>query len=99
MKKINYQMYQNHNYLMKKVIIIYKQNESEKYKRNKKSKNEKYNGDDLWRMGIICKKDCYGLSKDILSILDKNGYEWKIISSSYKIKYRKKQTEDTKNFN
>ena len=49
-------------------------------------------------MGIVCKKDCYGLSKDILSILDKNGYEWKIISSSYKIKYRKKQTEDTKNF-
>ena len=81
---------------MKKEIIIYKQNESEKEKRNKKSKNEKYNGDDLWRMGIVCKKDCYGLSKDILSILDKNGYEWKIISSSYKIKYRKKQTEDKK---
>ena len=76
-----------------------KQNESEKDKRNKKSKNEKYNGDDLWRMGIVCKKDCYGLSKDILSILDKNGYEWKIISSSYKIKYRKKLTENTKKFN
>ena len=34
-------MYQNHNYLMKKEIIIYKQNESEKTKeiKNQKMKN------------------------------------------------------------
>ena len=29
--------------------------------------------------------------------MEKNGYEWKIISSSYKIKCRKKQNEESKN--
>ena len=55
------------------------------------------NGDDMWRVGIICKKECYFLTQEILKILEKNGYEWKIISSSYKIKCRKKQSEDMKN--
>ena len=54
-------------------------------------------GSELWRVGIICKKDCYQLTQEILKILQKNGYEWKIISSSYKIKCRKKQAEDIKN--
>jgi len=59
------------------------------------SKNKK--NDELWRVGIICKKECYYLTQEILKILEKNGYEWKIISSSYKIKCRKKQNEDMKN--
>ena len=59
------------------------------------SKSKKEN--ELWRVGIICKKDCYQLTQEILKILQKNGYEWKIISSSYKIKCRKKQTDDMKN--
>jgi len=59
------------------------------------SKNKK--GNELWRVGIICKKECYHLTTEILKILKKNGYEWKIISSSYKIKCRKKQNEDMKN--
>ena len=49
--------------------------------------------EDLWRVGIICKKDCYYLTQEILKILEKNGYEWKIVSSSYKIKCRKKMPE------
>ena len=50
-------------------------------------------GDELWRVGIICKKDPYFLAHEILKCLEKNGYEWKIISSSYKIKCRKKRSE------
>ena len=56
----------------------------------KKMKNE----DEMWRVGIVCKKECYYLTQDILKILEKNGYEWKIVSSSYKIKCRKKMTEN-----
>lgn len=52
------------------------------------------NGDELWRVGIICKKDCYFLTQEILKCLEKNGYEWKIISSSYKIKCRKKRDDN-----
>ena len=65
----------------------------------KKKKTNELNGkEELWRVGIVCKKDCFHLTQDILHILEKNGYEWKIISSSYKIKCRKKQSEDSKNF-
>ena len=53
--------------------------------------------DELWRVGVVCKKECFALTTDILQILEKNGYEWKIISSSYKIKCRKKQNDDSKN--
>ena len=66
--------------------------------KNKSSVNSKIkNADELWRVGIICKKECYYLTQEILKILEKNGYEWKIISSSYKIKCRKKQAEESKN--
>ena len=51
-------------------------------------------GDELWRVGIICKKDCYFITQEILKCLEKNGYEWKIISSSYKIKCLKKRDEN-----
>ena len=51
-------------------------------------------GDELWRVGIICKKDCYFITQEILKCLEKNGYEWKIISSSYKLKCRKKRDEN-----
>ena len=60
--------------------------------KNKNNENQK-KGDELWRVGIICKKDCYYLTQEILKILEDNGYEWKIISSSYKIKCRKKQDD------
>ena len=59
----------------------------------------KKRSNELWRVGIICKKECYYLTQEILKILEKNGYEWKIISSSYKIKCRKKQSEDMKTNN
>ena len=59
----------------------------------------KKRSNELWRVGIICKKECYYLTQEILKILEKNGYEWKIISSSYKIKCRKKQSEDIKTNN
>ena len=48
-------------------------------------------------MGIICKKDAYFITQEILKCLEKNGYEWKIISSSYKIKCRKKKEENENN--
>ena len=70
--------------------------EPEKIK--KKKSNELNTKEELWRVGIVCKKDCFSLTHDILKILEKNGYEWKIISSSYKIKCRKKQNDDSKNF-
>jgi hypothetical protein len=54
----------------------------------------KKKGDELWRVGIICKKDPYFLAHEILKCLEKNGYEWKIISSSYKIKCRKKRNDE-----
>ena len=59
----------------------------------------KKKGDELWRVGIICKKDPYFLAHEILKCLEKNGYEWKIISSSYKIKCRKKRSESEKENN
>ncbi len=59
----------------------------------------KKKGDELWRVGIICKKDPYFLAHEILKCLEKNGYEWKIISSSYKIKCRKKRSESEKEIN
>ena len=56
--------------------------------------NEIKKNEELWRVGIICKKDCYYLTQEILKILEKNGYEWKIVSSYYKIKCRKKVSEN-----
>ena len=88
---------------MKKKLVINKEdnqmNIDEESENKEKSNNNifKKNGDDLWRVGIICKKECYYLTQEILKILEKNGYEWKIISSSYKIKCRKKQNEEIKN--
>ena len=78
-------------------------NIEEDIKEKQKSKTSdiiaKKRSNELWRVGIICKKECYYLTQEILKILEKNGYEWKIISSSYKIKCRKKQSEDMKNNN
>jgi hypothetical protein len=61
--------------------------------KNNTDVNEIRKNEELWRVGIICKKDCYYLTQEILKILEKNGYEWKIVSSSYKIKCRKKMPE------
>ena len=71
-------------------------NDTLKEKKNNIISNNNKN-DELWRVGIVCKKECYYLTQEILKILEKNGYEWKIISSSYKIKCRKKQNEESKN--
>lgn len=73
-----------------------KDGSSEKKEEISDKKAEK-KSDELWRVGIICKKDCYYLTQEILKILEKNGYEWKIISSSYKIKCRKKRAESEDN--
>ena len=55
------------------------------------------NDKELWRVGVICKKDCFSLTEEILKILLQKGYEWKIVSGSYKIKCRKRITEENKN--
>ena len=59
--------------------------------------NPKYKDKELWRVGVICNKDCFNLTEEILKILLKKGYEWKIVSSSYRIKCRKRKNEGDKN--
>ena len=51
------------------------------------------NDKELWRVGVICKKDCFFLTQELLKILEKNGYEWKITSSSYRIKCRRRKVD------
>ena len=73
----------------------------EKFSRNNKTYDdlETVQNVEMWRIGIICKKDCYYITTEILKCLERNGYEWKIISSSYKIKCRKKKEETKDNNN
>jgi hypothetical protein len=72
----------------------------EKFHRKISLNEEKPNqNDEMWRIGIICKKDCYYITMEILKCLERNGYEWKIISSSYKIKCRRKKIENKENAN
>ena len=86
--------------MRKKLLDDENQEESKNGEENikDKEKNEDNNdikrNEELWRVGIICKKECYFLTQDILKILEKNGYEWKIVSSSYKIKVRKKVSDN-----
>ena len=91
---------------MRKKIVEDEIKEESKNEENSKEKDKNNNdineikkNEELWRVGIICKKECYYLTQDILKILEKNGYEWKIVSSSYKIKVRKKvlDSEQEKN--
>ena len=87
------------NKMKKKIISKNEENKMniDEEMNNKKEKNNetiKYRNGEEWRVGIICKKECFYLTQEILKILEKNGYEWKIISSSYKIKCRKKQNND-----
>ena len=83
---------------MRKKLLDDEKNEESKYRDDSKEKindiNQIRKNEELWRVGIICKKDCYYLTQEILKILEKNGYEWKIVSSSYKIKCRKKIPEN-----
>ena len=72
---------------------------SELKEKNKNEITDIKKSEELWRVGIICKKECYNLTQDILKILEKNDYEWKIVSSSYKIKVRKKIPESENNDN
>ena len=88
---------------MRKKLLDDEKNEGSKNEDDSKDKSadttEIRKNEELWRVGIICKKDCYYLTQEILKILEKNGYEWKIVSSSYKIKCRKKipESEQDKN--
>ena len=47
--------------------------------------------DDYWRVGVICKQEIYELTVEILKILDTNGYEWKLLDTTYSFKIRKKK--------
>ncbi len=51
------------------------------------------NDQELWRVGVICKKDCFFLTQELLKILEKKGFEWKITSSSYRIKVRRRKED------
>ena len=90
---------------MRKKLLVDEQKEESKNEeinpeQKEKNKNEITDikkSEELWRVGIICKKECYNLTQDILKILEKNDYEWKIVSSSYKIKVRKKIPENDNN--
>lgn len=59
--------------------------------------SDNFQNEEMWRIGIICKKDCYYITTEILKCLERNGYEWKIISSSYKIKCRRKKIDQKDN--
>ena len=63
---------------------------------NNEERKTVYKDKELWRVGVICKKDCYELTQDILNILLQKGFEWKIISSSYSIKCKRRITEENK---
>ena len=70
----------------------------EEKKNNQKIENSDNNlpiikDKELWRVGVICKKDCFYLTQELLKILEKNGYEWKITSSSYRIKCRRRKPD------
>lgn len=62
--------------------------------KNEDNSNQLNKDKELWRIGVICKKDCFFLTEEILKILLKMGYEWKIVSSSYTIKCRKRIIEE-----
>ena len=62
--------------------------------KNEDNSNTLNKDKELWRIGVICKKDCFFLTEEILKILLKMGYEWKIVSSSYTIKCRKRIIEE-----
>jgi serine/threonine protein kinase len=49
-----------------------------------------------WRLGFVCQKDCYMILTEILKSLQMNKFDWKMLSSSYKIKARKNTSEDQK---
>ena len=66
---------------------------------NLNSGTNTYQNDEMWRIGIICKKDCYYITTEILKCLRSNGYEWKIVSSSYKIKCRRKKIDQKEDSN
>lgn len=50
--------------------------------------------EEKWRVGIVCKKDCYFIVLEILKCLERMGYVWKLVSSSYKIKCKKKDEDE-----
>ena len=49
---------------------------------------------DLWRVGVEVNKECFEITTEILEFLKNFGYEWKIVSNSYKIKCRKKRNDE-----
>lgn len=51
-----------------------------------------------WRIGLVCKKDCFFILTEVLKSLQNIGCEWMILNSSYKIKGRK-QLINSKNAN
>jgi hypothetical protein len=51
------------------------------------------NSKEIWRLGVLCKENCFDLTQEILNILEDNGYEWKKVTNSYKIKCRKKKVD------
>ena len=76
--------------------LIKKENKNNNNNINEGKTMPLYKDKELWRIGVICKKDCFFLTEEILKILLKMGYEWKIVSSSYTIKCRKRLIEENK---
>lgn len=99
-KKIDDTSIKNNDNLIKKyrekMINKLIKDEKEERKKNKKSGGIYKKGDDLWRVGVICKNDIYELTEQILKILDNNGYEWRLLETSYNFKIRKKKSSRSK---
>lgn len=87
---------------MKKKLIC-EEAEGDNMKRRKiELKMIKMNGEDQYRVGVRCQKDCencYDLAKEILKILENIGFEWKITSPNYTISCREKKNENEKTSN
>ena len=83
LKKINNQ---DHFFKLKKIT-----NEQEQMLKNfrKSLCGENYLETNDWKIGITCQKECFFIMTEILKSLQINNFEWKIISSSYKIRARK----------
>ena len=81
-----------------KIFISSEEEEDEdpvikKKKEKKRKEKENKEREKFWRVGVICNGQIYELTKHILEILTKIGYEWKTVESNYEFKCRKKQKQ------
>ena len=79
---------------MRKKLLDDEINEQSKNDDDSKEKssdiNEIKKNEELWRVGIICKKDCYYLTQEILKILEKMDMNGKLFLVLIKLNVEKR---------